>query len=103
MHQVAFDSRKIEKNDVFVAQKGAAVDGHLYIDKAISLGAMTIVCEDIPEDKKEGVTYLQVEDANIALAIMSANFYDNPSRKIPLIGITAYGTDCFTVSRSKVI
>ena len=88
MHQVAFDSRKIEKNDVFVAQKGAALDGHLYIDKAISLGAMTIVCEDIPEDKKEGVTYLQVEDANIALAIMSANFYDNPSRKIPLIGIT---------------
>ncbi|MDB9748768.1 UDP-N-acetylmuramoyl-L-alanyl-D-glutamate--2,6-diaminopimelate ligase, partial [Polaribacter sp.] len=88
VHQLVFDSRKIEKNDVFVAQKGVAVDGHLYIDKAISLGANTIVCEAIPEAKKDGVTYVQVEDANSALAIMASNFYDNPSRKIPLIGIT---------------
>ncbi|MDB4241935.1 UDP-N-acetylmuramoyl-L-alanyl-D-glutamate--2,6-diaminopimelate ligase [Polaribacter sp.] len=88
VHQLVFDSRKIEKNDVFVAQKGVAVDGHLYIDKAISLGANTIVCEAIPEVKKDGVTYVQVEDANSALAIMASNFYDNPSRKIPLIGIT---------------
>ncbi|MBT7705139.1 MAG: UDP-N-acetylmuramoyl-L-alanyl-D-glutamate--2,6-diaminopimelate ligase [Polaribacter sp.] len=88
VHQLVFDSRKIEKNDVFVAQKGVAVDGHLYIDKAISLGANTIVCEAIPEAKKDGVTYVQVEDANNALAIMASNFYDNPSRKIPLIGIT---------------
>ncbi|MEN8912424.1 MAG: UDP-N-acetylmuramoyl-L-alanyl-D-glutamate--2,6-diaminopimelate ligase [Polaribacter sp.] len=88
VHQLVFDSRKIEKNDVFVAQKGVVVDGHLYIDKAISLGANTIVCEAIPEAKKDGVTYVQVEDANSALAIMASNFYDNPSRKIPLIGIT---------------
>ena len=66
-----------------MAQKGVAVDGHLYIDKAISLGANTIVCETIPEAKKDGVTYVQVEDTNIALAIIEANFYDKPSRKIP--------------------
>ncbi|MDC1104235.1 Mur ligase domain-containing protein, partial [Polaribacter sp.] len=58
VHQLVFDSRKIEKKDVFVAQKGVAVDGHLYIDKAISLGANTIVCETIPEAKKDGVTYV---------------------------------------------
>lgn len=88
VHQLVFDSRKIESNDVFIAQKGVAVDGHLFIDKAISLGATTIVCETLPEVKKEGVTFVQVEDANLALAIMAANFYDNPSHKIPLIGIT---------------
>ena len=52
------------------------------------MGATTIVCETLPEVKKEGVTFVQVEDANLALAIMAANFYDNPSHKIPLIGIT---------------
>ncbi|MDA9339503.1 UDP-N-acetylmuramoyl-L-alanyl-D-glutamate--2,6-diaminopimelate ligase [Polaribacter sp.] len=88
IHQLVFDSRKIEKNDVFIAQKGVSVDGHLYIDIAISLGANTIVCEDFPEVKNEDITYIQVADANIALAIMAANFYDNPSRKLPLIGIT---------------
>lgn len=88
VYQLVFDSRKIQSNDVFIAQKGVAVDGHLFIDKAISLGATTIVCETLPEVKKEGVTFVQVEDANLALAIMAANFYDNPSHKIPLIGIT---------------
>ena len=52
------------------------------------MGASTIVCEDFPENKKEGVTYIQVEDANAALAIMASNFYENPSSKLPLIGVT---------------
>lgn len=64
------------------------VNGHLYIDKAISLGAIAIICEDIPLVKKEGVTYVQVEDANIALAIMASNFYENPSTKFPVVGVT---------------
>lgn len=64
------------------------VDGHLFIDKAIELGAIAVVCEDFPLEKKEGITYVQVENANAALAIMAANFYDNPSFKIPLIGVT---------------
>ncbi|WP_158842209.1 UDP-N-acetylmuramoyl-L-alanyl-D-glutamate--2,6-diaminopimelate ligase [Polaribacter sp. L3A8] len=85
---IVFDSRKIEKNAVFVAQKGVSVDGHLYIEKAISLGAIAIICEDFPADKKEGITYVQVADANVALAVMASNFYDNPSKKLPLVGVT---------------
>ncbi len=85
---IVFDSRKVEENDVFIAQKGVTVDGHLYIEKAIGLGAVAIICEDFPADKKEGVTYIQVADANVALAIMASNFYDNPSKKIPLVGVT---------------
>ena len=87
-NNIVFDSRKIEKNDVFVAQKGTTVDGHLYIDKAIELGVVAIICEDFPEDKKQGITYVQVENAQVALAIMASNFYDNPSKKMPLIGVT---------------
>ena len=87
-NNIVFDSRKIEKKDVFVAQKGGAVDGHLYIDKAIELGVVAIICECFPEDKKEGITYVQVENAHVALAIMASNFYDNPSKKMPLIGVT---------------
>ncbi len=88
MNSVVFDSRKIEKNDVFVAQKGVSVDGHLYIEKAINLGAIAIICEDFPVGKKVGITYVQVADANVALAIMASNFYENPSKKMPLIGVT---------------
>ena len=88
VNNVVFDSRKIVENDVFVAQKGVQVDGHLYIDKAISLGAIVIVCEVLPEEKKGNVTYIQVEDSNVALAVLASNYYDNPSSKIQLIGIT---------------
>ena len=88
VENLVFDSRKVAHNDVFVAQKGALVDGHLYIDKAINSGATAIVCESFPHTQKEGITYIQVADANIALAIMASNFYDNPSLKIPLVGVT---------------
>ncbi|QXP65365.1 UDP-N-acetylmuramoyl-L-alanyl-D-glutamate--2,6-diaminopimelate ligase [Polaribacter sp. HaHaR_3_91] len=88
INAVVFDSRKIEKNDVFIAQKGVSVDGHLYIEKAISLGAIAIICEDFPADKKTGITYIEVADANVALAIMASNFYENPSKKMPLVGVT---------------
>jgi UDP-N-acetylmuramoyl-L-alanyl-D-glutamate--2,6-diaminopimelate ligase len=88
VENLVFDSRKVENNDVFVAQKGVSVDGHLYIDTAIKLGATAVVCESFPQAQKEGVTYIQVADANVALAIMASNFYDNPSAKIPLVGVT---------------
>lgn len=88
MKSLVFDSRKVEENDVFIAQKGVSVDGHLYIDKAIHLGAIVIICEDFPEEQKAGITYVQVADANVSLAIMASNFYDNPSSKIPLVGVT---------------
>lgn len=85
---IVFDSRKVESNSVFVAQKGVTVNGYHYIEKAINLGATAIICEDFPEEKKEGITYVQVSNANVALAIMASNFYNNPSAKLPLVGVT---------------
>lgn len=85
---IVFDSRQVEDKSVFVAQKGVLVDGHLYIDKAISLGAIAIVCERIPEVKKSNVTFVLVEDTGVALAVLAANFYDNPSSKLALVGVT---------------
>lgn len=88
VNMVVFDSRKIQKNDVFVAQKGVAVNGHLFIKKAISLGAVAIVCEELPTDVKEGVSYIQVKDANSALATLASNYFGNPSSHLKLIGVT---------------
>ena len=88
IHKISSDSRDIEKNDVFVAVKGVHVDGHEYIQKAIDLGANVIVCEVIPSDKNEEVTYVLVKDSTQALAYMAANYYDNPSDLINLVGIT---------------
>ncbi len=85
---LAFDSRAVESNTLFVAQKGVHVDGHTYIDKAIELGATVIVCEQLPEAMVAGITYIQVADAALALAQLAANFYDNPSEKLTLVGVT---------------
>ena len=85
---IVFDSRKVNENSVFIALKGTLVDGHDYIDKAIELGAKVIVCEGMPNAVKEGVTYVRVVDANLALAIMSANYYGMPSANLQLIGVT---------------
>ena len=86
--QVDFDSRKVVKDSLFVAQKGISVDGHLYIDKAISLGATTIICEELPIRLETNITFIQVEDSSKTLAIIASNFYDNPSSKLKLIGVT---------------
>ncbi|ALU74000.1 UDP-N-acetylmuramoyl-L-alanyl-D-glutamate--2,6-diaminopimelate ligase [Tenacibaculum finnmarkense] len=88
INEVVFDSRLVQKNDVFIAQKGGTVDGHQFIEKAIDLGATVIVCQDIPSDKKQEITYVEVTDSDATLAIMAANFYDNPSKKLQLVGIT---------------
>ena len=83
-----FDSRQVAANSLFVAVPGTQVDGHRFIAKAISEGANSVVCEKLPETIEEGVTYLQVKDSSKALAILAANFYDNPSGKLKLVGIT---------------
>ena len=88
INELVFDSRKVSNSDVFIAQKGVQVDGHLFIEKAINLGAIAVVCEVFPTETKEGVTYIKVENSSSALAIMAANFYDNPSEKFPLVGVT---------------
>jgi len=85
---VQIDSRKASHRSVFVAVKGAAADGHQFINKAIEQGAVAIVCEDVPSEKKEGVTYIQTSDSAEAAGVMAHNFYDQPSSKLKLVGVT---------------
>ncbi|UUC45777.1 UDP-N-acetylmuramoyl-L-alanyl-D-glutamate--2,6-diaminopimelate ligase [Flavobacterium cerinum] len=86
--KIEFDSRKIESDDVFVAINGTVSNGHDFIDKAISLGAIAVICEVMPAVVHEGITYVQVKDTSLALAHMSANFYGDPSAKLKLVGVT---------------
>lgn len=85
---IAFDSRLVNKNDIFIAIKGTQVDGHDYISKAISNGAKAIVCEKLPNKLIDKITYVEVENANQALAFMASNYYNNPSDNLKLIGVT---------------
>ncbi len=85
---IAFDSRKVEKDTLFVALKGVQTDGHLYIPKAIESGAVVIMCEQLPETILAGITYVRVLNTAKALALIAANFYGWPSKKLKLIGIT---------------
>jgi UDP-N-acetylmuramoyl-L-alanyl-D-glutamate--2,6-diaminopimelate ligase len=86
--KIEFDSRKIRSNDVFVAIKGSLSDGHLFIDKALSLGATVVICEVLPENLGAEITYVQVKDSSEALAYMAANYYNEPSKKLKLVGVT---------------
>jgi UDP-N-acetylmuramoyl-L-alanyl-D-glutamate--2,6-diaminopimelate ligase len=86
--KIDFDSRKIETIDVFVAIRGVIADGHEFIEKAINNGASAIVCDALPNDLVSGITYVKVKDTNKALAFMAANYFENPSRNLKLIGIT---------------
>ena len=88
IQKIEFDSRNVTQGDVFVAIKGTLSNGHDYIEKAISLGAVAIVCEDLPEAVNSNVTYIQVKSASAALAFMAANYYGNPSHNLKLVGIT---------------
>jgi UDP-N-acetylmuramoyl-L-alanyl-D-glutamate--2,6-diaminopimelate ligase len=83
-----FDSRKIKKDSLFIALKGLNSDGHSFIDASIKSGAIAIICEEIPSNKNENVTYIKVRNAHHALGIAASNFFDNPSSKLKLIGIT---------------
>lgn len=88
VNNIHFDSRKIESNDIFVAIKGTLSDGHSFIDKAISLGASVIICQELPVNLLSQITYIKVKDTNEALAFLATNFYDNPSQKLKLVGVT---------------
>jgi UDP-N-acetylmuramoyl-L-alanyl-D-glutamate--2,6-diaminopimelate ligase len=88
IRNIAFDSRKIAISDAFVAIKGSLVDGHDYIDIAIKQGAMVVVCEKLPHNLNAKVTYVQVQDATRALAIMASNYYGSPSKNLKLVGVT---------------
>ena len=88
VNNIQFDSRKVSNDDVFVAVNGVTVDGHQYIEKAIGLGAKAIVCEVLPENLVDGITYVKVENSTIALGILASNFYGNPTKDLKLVGVT---------------
>ena len=85
---VQHDSRLIKKGGLFIAINGLVSDGHAYIENAIELGASAIICEDMPGEINDQVTYVGVKDARLALAIVSENYYDHPSSQLKLVGVT---------------
>ncbi|MEI6865676.1 UDP-N-acetylmuramoyl-L-alanyl-D-glutamate--2,6-diaminopimelate ligase [Flavicella sp.] len=88
INAIVFDSRKIKSGDLFVAQKGISFDGHLFIEKAIQLGALAIVCQEFPKDLIDSIVYIKVVNSDHALAHLASNFFDKPSSKLKLIGVT---------------
>ncbi|MFV8371146.1 UDP-N-acetylmuramoyl-L-alanyl-D-glutamate--2,6-diaminopimelate ligase [Flavobacterium sp. LB2P74] len=88
INKMDFDSRKIGSNDVFIAIRGSISNGHDFIEKAIELGAVAVICDTFPENIVKGITYVQVKDTNSALAFMAANYFGDPSQNLKLVGIT---------------
>ena len=85
---LVFDSRKAVEDALYVAIKGVVADGHSFINSAIEKGATIIVCEVLPETINEEVTYILVKDSSKALGHLASNFFDNPSKKLNLVGVT---------------
>ncbi|GGD45159.1 UDP-N-acetylmuramoyl-L-alanyl-D-glutamate--2,6-diaminopimelate ligase [Muriicola marianensis] len=88
VNQICFDSRKVGMDDVFVAIRGTKSDGHKFIEKAIASGANAIVCEQLPDNLVNEVSYLEVKDTKEALSVMASNYYNNPSKNLKLVGVT---------------
>lgn len=86
--EIGFDSRTVTRDSLYIAIRGTVSDGHQYIDAAIAGGAGVIVCEKLPASKKEEITYVVVKNTAVALGNIAKNFYDNPSSKLTLIGVT---------------
>ena len=87
-NKIEFDSKKIFTNDLFIAIKGNSVDGNLFVPNAINNGAKIIISETFPEIINKEITYVTVKDSRIALAIISSNYYNNPTSKLKLVGVT---------------
>jgi UDP-N-acetylmuramoyl-L-alanyl-D-glutamate--2,6-diaminopimelate ligase len=85
---VTSDSRNVVGGSLFIAVRGTHLDGHDYIAKAIEAGATAIICEKMPADAPENITFITVADASVALGQAASTFYDNPSSKLRLTGVT---------------
>ncbi len=85
---ICFDSRKVKPGSVFIAIKGLQSDGHAFIKTAASTGAVAIVCEKLPDEISDKITYVTVKDSSKALGLIASNFYGNPSSKLKLVGVT---------------
>ncbi|UTW64340.1 UDP-N-acetylmuramoyl-L-alanyl-D-glutamate--2,6-diaminopimelate ligase [bacterium SCSIO 12741] len=99
IENICFDSREVCPFSVFVAIRGTHSDGHAYISKSIDSGAIAVVCEELPAEVNPEITYIQVKNSHAALANMACNFYDNPSEKLQLVGVTGTNgkTTCATL------
>ena len=96
--KITFDSRAVEPGTMFVAQVGVHVDGHKFIDSAISKGAAVVLCQTLPETLSADVVYIQTADSSKALGIAASNYFDNPSQCLKLIGITGTNGKTTTVT-----
>ena len=85
---IVFDSRKVVPGSLFVAVKGTVVDGHDYIDQAVKQGAVAVICEDLPAHTAAEADFFMVANSAAALGIVASNFYDRPSEKMKLVGVT---------------
>ena len=85
---IQLDSRKADKGCLFVAMRGTTVDGHQFISKAIELGAASVLCEVMPEQTVQGVTYIQVPDCEDVVGVVATRFFGNPTDKVKLVGVT---------------
>ena len=85
---ITLDSRTVSPGCLFVAIKGAASNGHHFIEFAVADGARAVVCEQMPSELTEGVTYIKVHDSSLALGVIASNYFDNPSQKLHLVGVT---------------
>jgi UDP-N-acetylmuramoyl-L-alanyl-D-glutamate--2,6-diaminopimelate ligase len=85
---VSLNSKEIEKNGLFIALVGNVLDGHDFIEEVISNGAKVIVHEQDLDNYQKGITYIKVADSHKVVGIIAGNFYDNPSKKLKLIGVT---------------
>ncbi len=95
---IVSDSRKVRKDTLFVAVRGTVTDGHDFIEKAVESGAVAVVCETLPNKLRQEVTYIKVTDASHALGLLSCNFFDNPSEKLKLVGVTGTNGKTTTVT-----
>jgi UDP-N-acetylmuramoyl-L-alanyl-D-glutamate--2,6-diaminopimelate ligase len=98
INSIAFDSRKIEQKSLFIATLGTQSDGHQFIAQSIEKGAIAVVCEKLPSELSEEITYIKLNNSSLALGIISSNFYENPSEKLKLIGITGTNGKTTTVT-----
>ena len=85
---LSFDSRKISKGTLFFAIRGTRSDGHSYISDVIKKGAVAIICEQIPEIQFPNICFIKVASSDEAMGLIASEFYDHPSRKLKLVGIT---------------
>lgn len=96
---ICFDSRKVEKGSMFIAVRGVSSDGHSFIADVIQKGATAVVCEELPEiESTADCTIIQVKDSSEALGMIASNFYDSPSSKLKLVGVTGTNGKTTTVT-----